>query len=225
MGISTKSASSKGSTEELNVPRILGKNFPIAEGFDSEKTRPPNQRLPLVGERNQLSDVGPEKAEHVWTASPFPSCKLRISTEPSGPSRIGKDVLDDNLDEPGTCRNWVSTQMWGIAVEVCVPPVTEWNEMQLPGVNLLASTEFARPESGRKRDSPPNGSSCQERETNLFCKVPGVLAHYLEVQHDYVLKIIVCFRGRKSKQSAIRSQKFSKLVPSHNWTPRPPRLP
>ncbi|KAJ7852380.1 hypothetical protein B0H14DRAFT_2580991 [Mycena olivaceomarginata] len=125
-------------------------------------------------------------------ASPFPSCKLRISTEPSGPGRIGKDVLDgklptyargsDDLDEPGTCRNLGelanvghccgrlnigigirgnsklaecrkqkgSSSHFGVAChpQNCQPayPVTEWNEMQLPGVRCWHQQNLQDPQ-------------------------------------------------------------------------------
>ncbi|KAJ7804928.1 hypothetical protein B0H14DRAFT_2611875 [Mycena olivaceomarginata] len=141
-----------------------------------------------------------EGRTRVTGASPFPSCKLRISTEPSGPGRIGKDVLEDDLDEPGTCRNLSELANVGHCcgrLNIGIG-IREWNEMQLPGVRLLASTEFARParsgfdgfrsfetsdhNSDRKRTFRPMEAPCQERERSVLplvhshvCKVPGSL--------------------------------------------------
>ncbi|KAJ7803603.1 hypothetical protein B0H14DRAFT_2613142 [Mycena olivaceomarginata] len=76
MGISTKLASSKGSTEELNVPRILGKNFPIAEGIRLRANSPSGAKVPSlergtscpmwVEHGTQFADASMESTSFQW---------------------------------------------------------------------------------------------------------------------------------------------------------------
>ncbi|KAJ7683065.1 hypothetical protein B0H14DRAFT_2655029 [Mycena olivaceomarginata] len=141
-----------------------------------------------------------------------------------------KQMVNHDLDEPGTCRNLGelanvghccgrlnigigirgnlelaecrqqkgSSSHFGVA---CHPqncqsacPVTEWNEMQLPGVswhqqNLQDPQATGSGLSAQwKLHVKSENEVCCHSFIAMFCKVPGVLAHYLEVQRDYVLK-------------------------------------
>ncbi|KAJ7847144.1 hypothetical protein B0H14DRAFT_2583785 [Mycena olivaceomarginata] len=189
MGISTKSASSKGSTEELNVPRILGKNFPIAEGIRLRENSPSGPKVPslergtscpmyrnvkrptIIGlhvESTILSEVILEKytlssrlSATQWTTGLSGSLDHLHQKQAEVPVIFtrencglkAKQIVNHDLDEPGTCRNLgeladvghcCGRLNIGIGIRACHPqncqsasPVTEWNEMELPGVNCL----------------------------------------------------------------------------------------
>ncbi|KAJ7711604.1 hypothetical protein B0H14DRAFT_2645704 [Mycena olivaceomarginata] len=247
--------SSKGSTEGLNVPRILGNNFPIARGDSTQSKLALRTKGALVGERNQLShriekmeprelrqavtalvyrlgQSGPSQRPKLealsatqWTtglsgsldhlhqkqaevpviftrencglkakqmvnrASPFPSCKLRISTEPSGPGRIGKDVLDGNNPLMlGVQTIWTSRELvgiWlniGIGIRACHPqncqsacPVTEWNEMQLPGVNCWHQQNLQDPQGRKSKQSAIRSQKVLEIRSKAITGLPALL--------------------------------------------------
>ncbi|KAJ7748458.1 hypothetical protein B0H14DRAFT_2636554 [Mycena olivaceomarginata] len=242
--------SSKGSTEELNVPRILGKNFPIAEGIRLRENSPSGPKVPSlergtsclmwVEHGTQFADASMEstpfqriekmeprelraggnsigipfgtigtlatsEARGVWGPSKLTKaitrhwdrrfsqhllCVRNFDQDSKStaclPDRLSatqwttglsgsldhlhqkqaevpviftrencglkaKQMVNHDLDEPGTCRNLrelanvghcCGRLNIGIGIRACHPqncqsacPVTEWNEMELSGVN------------------------------------------------------------------------------------------
>ncbi|KAJ7743995.1 hypothetical protein B0H14DRAFT_2637334 [Mycena olivaceomarginata] len=193
----------EGSTEELNVPRILGKNFPIAEGIRLRENSPSGPKVPSlergtscpmwVEHGTQFADASMESTSFQQIEKMEP-CELRpggnsigilfgtigtVATLSATQWTTGlsgsldhlhqkqaevpviftrencglkaKQMVNHDLDEPGTCRNLgelanvghcCGRLNIGIGIRACHPqncqsacPVTEWNEMELPGVN------------------------------------------------------------------------------------------